>query len=553
MPGPAETFAYTKGAVPSDRSVATKTLPERTDAMNSFIRRHHDLVIGQLNGFDRVRFRGSKRLLCAVGGMLNYLWQVGVLRKDFKQYALALTGQLRQATAQVAQAAGLDVQYLASSSLNKEQFARSFARRNGRTEGLLAVLSAVEPCMSYHLHRNRRTKYLDLAKVSGKCLHYYHYYHHRKLGFMHVRLQTWFPFTIHVCINGREWLARQMDAEGIGYKRRGNCFVDLADPRRAQDLMARQLRTHWPKLLDELASLANPVQDAMFPQVKVPYYWSIQESEWASDVMFRSAATLSPLYARLIHHGMTNLGSAEVMRFLGSKAPAHGGVHPSFKGQVVSDLKRRPEGIRIKHRRDRNSIKMYNKQASVLRVETTINEPRDFKAFRPKEGDAGGHKQWRYLRRGVADTHRRAQVSQAANDRYLESMASVDQPEPLAKLIQPLCRPVRRKGQKARALNPLSADDMALLTSVSRGEFLLNGFRNRDIRPLLYGAAPAEKATERRQAAAVTRKLRLLRAHSLIRKVPHTHRWMLTAKGHRAITTLLAAAQADIAKLLPAA
>jgi hypothetical protein len=332
-----------------------------------------------------------------------------------------------------------------------------------------------------------------------------------------------------------------------------NCFVDLADPAGAQELMDRQLRTDWPELLDELAALANPVHDAMFPKVAVPYYWSAQESEWASDVMFRSAAVLTPLYDRLIRHGITTLGSADVMRFLGSKVPAHGGVNGRFKGQLVSDLKTRPEGIRIKHRRDRNSIKMYNKQASVLRVETTINDARDFKTYRPKEGDPQGPKDWRPLRQGVADLHRRAQVSQAANDRYLESMAAVDQPEPLAKLIEPLCRPVRRQGQKARALNPLSAGDAALLAAVSRGEFLLNGFRNRDLRALLYGDHPTDQLTPRQRAGAVTRKLRLLKAHGLIRKVSHTHRWMLNAKGQKTITALLAAGQADTAKLLSAA
>lgn len=521
--------------------------------MQSFIRRHRDLVIGQLNGWDRLRFRGSKRLLCTLGGMMSYLWQIQVLNKGFKDYALAMTDQLRRATVQVAEAIDQRVHYLTSSSVDKEQKARSIAHQRGVREGLIAIFSATEPCMSYHIHRNRETQTLDVTLSPSKCLHYYHYYQHPKLGFLHVRLQTWFPFTMHVCINGREWLARQMDTAGLGYKRIENCFVDLADSRRAQKLMDRQLQTDWPKLLDELAALANPVHEAMFPKVKVPYYWSVQESEWASDVMFRSADALSPLYARLIHHGMTTLGSVEVMRFLGSKVPAHGGVNAHFTGQVVSDVKSRPEGIRIKHRRDRNSIKMYNKQATVLRVETTINEPRDFKAFRPKEGDPAGEKEWRYLRRGVADLYRRSQVSQAANDRYLESMAAVDQPEPLIQLIEPLCRPVRRKGLKARALNPLSADDMALLAAVSRGEFLLNGFRNRDIRALLYGEQPKDKLTRRHQAGVVTRKLRLLQAHGLIHKVSHTHRWMLNAKAHKAITALLAAGQADTAKLLTAA
>lgn len=520
--------------------------------MNQFVQRHRDVVIGQLNGFDRIRFRGSKRLLCNVGGMLSFLWQVQVLLKDFKDYAMSLTDQLRQATVQVARDHDRPLRYLLSSSLDKEQFARDIAARDGVREGLIAVFSAVEPCWSYHLHRNRQSKHLDLVGGPSKCLHYYHYYQHPQLGFLHVRLQTWFPFTVHICLNGREWLARQMDAQGLGYSRADNCFLDLADVRRAQHLMDRQLRTDWPKLLDGLTAQANPAQRAMFPRVKVPYYWSVQESEWASDVMFRSAADLSRLYPRLLQHGITTLDSREVMRFLGRKVPAAGGVNGHFDGQVVSDLKARPEGVRIKHRVDRNSVKMYNKQGSVLRVETTINQPRDMKVFRPKEGDPGGQKQWRYLRRGVADLHRRGEVCQASNERYLAAMASVDAGRPLADLAGPLCRPTRWKGQRARALNPLGGEDAALLAAVARGEFALTGFRNRDLRGLLFKPSP-DPAEQRRQSGRVTRLIRLLRAHHLIRKLPHTHRYVLSAKGHQAIAALLSARQADTAKLLEAA
>ena len=521
--------------------------------MNSFVQRHSDVVIGQLNGFDRIRFRGSKRLLCNLGGMLSFLWQVQVLLKDFKDYAMSLTDQLRQATVQVAQDHDQKVRYLAGGSQSKEEMARKIAEREGIDKGLIAIFSAVEPCWSYHIHRNAETRHLDLVGGAGKCLHYYHYYWHPQLGFMHVRQQTWFPFTVQICINGREWLARQMDAEGLAYSRAGNCFLGLADVDRAQQLMDSQLRTEWPELLDSLLDLANPVHEAMFSKAKVPYYWSVQQSEWAGDVMFRSADDLSRRYPRLLQHGMTTMGSRDVMRFLGRKVPAHGGVHGNFTGQVVTDLRRRPEGVRIKHYVNGNSVKMYNKQGSVLRTETTINQPRDFKVYRPKEGDPGGEKAWRYLRRGVADMHRRAGVSEASNHRYMEAMATVDSSESLAELLDPLCRPVTWKSKRMRALNPMSGADAALLTAVSRGEFLINGFRNRDLRRLLYDDSPVSHIEQRRRSSVVTRQLRLLRAHRLIRKVPHTHRYVLSPVGCKAIHALLSARQADTAKLADAA
>jgi hypothetical protein len=521
--------------------------------MNSFIQRHRDVVIGQLNGFDRVRFRGTKRFLATVGGMFNFLFRIKVLLKDFKGYAMSVTEQIRQASVQVAQAADRPVIYLAGGSDRKEDLARRIIQRDRLTEGLVCMLTSVEPCRSYRVRGNGTTKKLELLGEPMKCLHHYHYYLHRQLGLLNVRLQTWFPFTIHVCINGREWLARQMDRAGLGYRRKENCFVAIDDLEGAQQLLDQQLQADWPGLLDELAGRINPAAPNVFQACPVPYYWSVQESEWASDLLCKSPAALARLYPRLIRHGITTLASGDVMRFLGYRVPADGHVHRRFSGQVVSDLGDRPEGVRIKHRLNTASIKMYDKQGSVLRVETTVNNPRDIKVYRAKEGQPTGPKAWRRLRKGVADVHRRAQVCQSANDRYLEAMAAAQTDASLAELAGPVCRRTTCNGQSVRGLNPLADDDARLLAAVARGEFTLHGFRNRDLQSLLYDRPPCAPAERRRRSGVVTRKLRMLRAHGLIRKVSGTYRYLLTTKGRETVAALLSARQANTAKLLDAA
>ena len=239
------------------------------------------------------------------------------------------------------------------------------------------------------------------------------------------------------------------------------------------------------------------------------------------------------------------------MRFLGRKIPATGNLPPAFAAEVVSRLTKRPEGIRIKHRLGSNHIKLYDKEGSNLRVETTINDPRDFKVLRRKQGDPQGEMAWRPLRKGVADLHRRAQVSEAANQRYLQALANVQDTASLGSLTEKLCRPTFFQGKRVRALNPYSPEDLALLQAVARGEFAINGFRNRDLVKLLYAAnqklTPQEK---RRHSSAVTRKLRLLRAHGLIKKVPKTHRYHLTVRGSKAITAIIAALQASSDSLI---
>lgn len=519
--------------------------------MHPFLERHAPDVLGMLSGFDRLRLRGTLRRIANVQGMGTFLTEQRVLLKDFGEYVDHVTTEVKRATEAVATAASRPVLYLPRPSDDKEALARELARRDGVTTGLIAVLKSVELCWSYAIHRNRETKHLDLVPAPRKCLHYYHYQLHPALGFLHVRLQSWFPFTVHVGLNGREWLAGQLDAAGLGYRRRGNCFVWLEDVAATQQLCDAQLRTAWAPLLDGLVAAANPAHAGLFAAYPLPYYWSVEQSEWASDVLFAEARRLDALYPHLVRHAMTQLGSHDVMRFLGKRVPAVG-IDGRFRGEVVSDLVARPEGVRVKHRVNGNRVKMYNKQGSVLRVETVINQARDLKVFRPKEGEPKGEKQWRYLRKGVADTHRRAALSQQANERYLAALAAATEPTSLGVVSAPLCRRVRFHGHPVRALNPLAPADAALLAAVANGEFVITGCRNRDLRRLLFPAT-GDGALTRRRAGVVTRQLRLLRGHGLLRKVPHTHRYLLSGRGRVVVTALLAAQQADTATLTAAA
>ena len=515
--------------------------------MKQFIKNHAEQIMGTLSGLDRLRLRGTIRWLATTEGMATFLGTMGVLLKDFKSYAQAITEEARAHAQQWAEEARRPFCYLASSRTSKEELARDWAERWRIEEGLIAIFRCVEPCWSYHVVRNREKKMLELRGGPAKCLHLYFYFLDRVLGLMHLRLQTWFPFTIHLCLNGREWLARQLDVRGIGYLRRANCLVDVEDFAAAQRLLDRQLRTDWPKLLNKQAARCFPLHQKLWAGRPLDYYWSAEESEWATDMAFRSPEALSALYPQLVRHGMETFSSSDVMRFLGRKTPASGQVHGRFLGEVTSDIRRREEGVRIKHRLNSNSIKMYDKQGSVLRVETTINDARDIKVYRAVEGEPDGPKAWRRLRKGVSDLHRRCQVSQAANERYLDALGAIDGTTPLGELAEQVTRRVIWQGRPVRGLNPLSSGDAALLAAVSRGEFTINGFRNRDLRAILY---PASSPVEgRSQAGKITRQLRMLRAHGLVKKVPKTHRYVLTDRGRTTIIALLTARKANTEKL----
>jgi hypothetical protein len=231
--------------------------------------------------------------------------------------------------------------------------------------------------------------------------------------------------------------------------------------------MDEQLAICWPSALNLLRAKAHPAHDQVFASCPLDYYWSVYQSEWATDVMFRDQRTLAELYQRLVHHGITRFQCRDVLRFLGKKLTADGSVRGNFAGEVTSDLKHRPEGIRLKHYVAGNSVKIYDKQGTVLRAETTINDPGGFKVYRTAEGDDDGQPTWRAMRKGVADMTRRTEVSQAVNDRYLDALASCEDTAPLGELTADVCRPVTWNGRRARALHPWSPDDLALLRARS--------------------------------------------------------------------------------------
>lgn len=546
--------------------------------MKNFLQRHKDRILGVLSGFDRIRFRGSLRLLSHVGGVVKWLSAGGVLLKDFHPLTKQLTSALRTQTEQFAEEAGRPVQYL-ERKLDKEELVQKIrAQQPAAENGLVAVLSTLETCHAFQVFRNRQTQQIELRRRFTKCLHYYFYFEDGRFGLTQVRLMTYFPFDCHVLLNGREWLARQMDAQGLGYLRRDNCFVSIEDFGRAQRLADQQPRIDWTGQLDRLlrnvyrgAGRFGDVSQSLPPQA---YYWTSEQTEWATDVAFRDVAALAELYPQLTRHGIETFQSPDVMRFLGHKLPAHGGVHGRFAGEIVSDLKERPEGVRIKHRVGRNTLKMYDKFGSVLRVETTLNDPRGLKVYRPKQDDADGPKEWLPLRKSVADLTRRAELSQSANTRYLEALGKVDVDAPLSSLTDKLCRPVEvvttaadgtPKKRRYRALRPFDPAEVRLLEVISRGEYEVAGFRNRDLRVALSeapeqpaaanataapaGETAAEATARRRAANRVSRQLAMLRAHGLIKKIPRTHRYLLTAEGRIAIAALLAVRHATPRRL----
>jgi hypothetical protein len=334
-----------------------------------------------------------------------------------------------------------------------------------------------------------------------------------------------------------------MDLAGIKYHRRENCFPWVEDLTKAQQLLDQQLRVSWKRSRDKIADAIHPAHKQIFAGDIMDRYWSVREAEWATDVMFDSPSSLAPLYRSLVRHAITTFSSSDVMRFLGRK------LNGNFSGETVSDYKHRPEGIRVKHRINSNSLKIHDQQATILRVETTINNPRDIKVYRKKQNDPSAKRSWQPLRKGIADLHRLASVSQKSSERYLDALALVDTTTRVGEAIDTFSRPVVTKKGRFRARR-WDENDTRLLQAVNRGEFTITGFRDRDISSLLYSTPPTSPEEIRRRRSRVTRLLRILREHKAICKTPKTHRYRMTSKARELVSGILAAREATLSSLI---
>jgi hypothetical protein len=512
--------------------------------MERFLERHADRILGVLSGFDRVLFRGTLRSLSYVVGLDKFLGSQHVLYKDFGGFAQQLSDQVKEQAEAIAQQQQRPLRYLESAQESKEDIARALMEKDGIREGLVCVLTCVEPCHSFFLRKDKQRQRLYLAAGPRKCLHVYYYFVDREFGLMHVRVQSWLPFPVQVCLNGREYLARQLDKAKIGYERRDNCFVRIDDLKKAQQFLDRLVKRKWPKYLKALARRVNPL---LLPQSGLAlrdYYWTWRQGEYATDVLFKDSASLKELYPRLVQHALTLFGCRDLLRFLGRR------VNRLFSGEVTTVLRDRAEGVCVKHWVEENSIKMYDKQGSVLRIETTINNPRRFKAYRWAERQGKRCQAWLPLRKAVTDLPRLVEICQAANQRYLQALADVEVPQAVQEILDPVSQRIERDGRPYRGLRPVTAEDAALFACLLNGKYRLQGFRNADVRQVLCPQPPCDATGRRAACARACRYLRLLRAHGLIRKIIQTNYYRLTRRGTQVMTTALKLRETSVTLLV---
>lgn len=517
--------------------------------MNTFIQKFSEVIKGVVTGFDRIVFKGSILPLMHERGAMDFCGARGILNKDYKQWVQAQTETIvDDATRYAKEQCGSKVTHLTSSHVRKEALAHRRQREQAIESGLIGVWSAVEMCSSYKARFCASSGFPQLRRDWTKCKHLYFYFDHQDYGFMNVRLQTWFPYHIQFAMNGREWLRRSLEKEGCAFIAKGNKFVHIDDYALAQRLLDKQLDARWDKVLSDFLPAVFPAMKSVLGP-HLSYYWTMWQSEWATDLIFPSARDIAPTTDTLMRHAFMTGNAENILRYLDRPLTKAGQPYASMNNEVMSRFMGFTDGARVRHWVDRNSVKIYN-ELNNLRIEMTMNQPGMFQVHRRAQGDPdSAPKRKMALRKGVADTPLRAQVSQEINDRYMEQLATCKNEKTTRELFDTVCLPKKKDGRRVRALAP-TGKDRALLQAISDPLFNVSGITNKALREQLRQKPDYDNRTEKQLRAKISRHLRLLRDHGLIRKTPRQRKYQLTAKGRELTTTLNAILTASTQQLM---
>jgi len=481
--------------------------------------RHSEEIVGVISCFDRILIQGTLPGLCYAQGMTSYLYAHNIRIFDYPRFAQPLRDALRDNAERLAAENGLTIQFIRrTQSFRKEDKVQEMLRQRGDHPGLVCIFSAMEPCSSYQPWHDKQTGKTYLRPDDGKCLHYYFYFIDPELGLCYVRVPTWCPFRLQVYLNGHHWLARRLSRKGIDHTLLDNAFSQIEDFARAQ-----RLADDWPveklhRQLDQFAARYCPV----IRQLEVRYHWSLNQVEFATDLIFRRQPDLQAIYGNLTRTAIHTVKPDNVATFLGRKLYGH------YQDEVGNRYNIRIEGTRIKHIMGPAAIKMYDKFGHILRLETTVNDVSFFQHYRTVEQrDGTPVTKWAPMKKSIYSLPALREAMQAANRRYLEFLSTLDDRSAGQDALQKVSEPVREKERSYRGLNFFSAADQTLIEALARGEFHLRGLQNKTLRSHLGEPTSGQ----------VSRLLKRLRLHGLVKKVGHTYRYYLTGFGKRVIAS----------------
>jgi hypothetical protein len=483
--------------------------------MKTLIDRYKEKIAGVLTCADRVVITGTLPQLSNHKSMTNYLYSEGVRIFDYPKFAEPFRNQLRENAERIAKENQVVIEFVRKSETRKETIVSEILAERGTHPGLVHILSAMETCPTYEPWHNKSTGKTYLKCSTSKCLTYYFYFIDELLGLCYVRVPTWLPFRLQIYFNGHNWLASKLKQEQINYKMLDNAFIEIDNWERANEIAKSFKVEELHERLKRFAATYCPV----YKEFKQLYHWSIMQCEYATDIVFKEAKNLQAIYSKLIQTAVHTVKPEHITTFLGKK------LSPLYAGEIGNRYHVRIEGTCIKHVMDKVSIKIYDKFGHILRIETTTNDVAFFKHYREViHRDGSRTEKYAAMRKTIYSLTALFPIMQASNRRYLEFISAIEDDKVGKEKLEKITQKVTVQNRNYAGFNFFSKDDEQLLQIIARGEFNISGFRAKHL-----------KNFTQKSSSQISRILKRLHVHGLIKKVRNSYKYYLTTLGKEAI------------------
>lgn len=485
----------------------------------SLIERYQKQIAGVLGCFDRIVITGSLPDCCHAEAMKAQLLKRKILFFDYPKLVDPLRNRLHENAQVLADAAGVQVEAIRSfKGFRKEDRIASILERRGTHPGLVHVFSAMENCNCFKPWHDKKSGYTTLRSSPGRCAHLYFYFIDELLGLCYMRVPTWAPFRLQFYCNGHNWLAGRLRREKIAFTQQDNAIVAVEDFTRAQQIADDFDPLVLHKRLDRWAKQFCPVDDVFTSG----WHWSLMQVEYSTDIIFHKPEDLAPLYETLTRRAIHEVKADDIATFLGRN-----GLSPLYEGEGGSRYNMLIEGTRLRHNLDRTSIKMYDKFRHVLRIETTTNDVSFFKHHR-EVVHRDGRREFKNapVQKTIHSLGVIREVLAAANRRYLEFLSTLEDDSSGRRDLDRVSRSVQDDaGRTYRGINFFNPGDLDLTLAIVRGEYLISGVNARKLRKHLPHLSGAQ----------VSRAIRRLRQHGLLKKIGGTFKYYITKLGQKVV------------------
>ena len=483
--------------------------------METLVERYKDSISGVLTCADRIVITGTIPILSNSMSMTSYLYRNNIRIFDYAKFAEPYRDKLRDNAQKLAKDNNIEIEFIRKSTIRKETIISKKIEERGSHPGLVHILSAMEGCQSYKPWHDKQTGKTYLIVEKGKCLTYYFYFIDELLGLCYVRVPTWLPFRLQIYFNGHNWLASKLKEFNIHYELLDNAFIDIQDWQKANEIVNSFKVEELHKRLDYFAYLYCPV----YKSFEERYHWSVMQCEYSTDIVFKRQKDLQSIYDKLIKTAIHTVKPDNISSFLGKK------LSPLYQGELGNQYHVRIEGTCIKHIMGKNSIKMYDKFGQILRIETTSNDISFFKHYREViHRDGTRAEQIAPMKKNIYSLTALLPIMQASNRRYLEFISAIEDDKAGKDKLEKITRKVTVDDRNYRGFNFFDKDDENILQIIARGEFNIYGFRAKQLKNFIN-----------KSSSQISRILKRLHTHGLIKKIKNSYKYYLTGLGKEAI------------------